>query len=93
MKKLKIIGIIVLLYLFIHISYTTVAQEGAIFITIFSSQENNLDISAQVTVATNQHTFPAHYDGVGTFYLFLPGFAESKKLAFETSQNIHLQSS
>lgn len=91
-KKLKIIAIIVLLYLFVHISYTTFVQENAIFVTVFAEQKHIPNITAQVTVDSNQHTFNATYDNQNIFYLFLPSFAADKKIKFETSDYIQITS-
>lgn len=91
-RKIKFIAITVLLLVFIHISYTTVAQDNSIFITIFSSEDHSFDISAQVAASSTQHIINAYYDDANTYYLFMPAYTKDKKLVFETGDGIHLAS-
>ncbi len=89
-KKLKLIAITVLLLTFCHLSYTTVAQDSSIFISVFTAKDNGLDISAQLATSTTQNTISAYYDGANTYYLFLPAYATDKKLSFTCGDFITL---
>ncbi|MBE5877454.1 MAG: hypothetical protein E7290_11280 [Lachnospiraceae bacterium] len=90
-KKLKVVAVTVLLFLFVHMSYTTIAQDFSVYITVFASKDSGLDISAQVSTSTTQNTISAYYDDINTYYLFLPSYAEDKKIIIETGDSIHTE--
>lgn len=91
-NKIKIVAIAVLLYLFVHISYTTIAQDFSTYITVFTSSDYTLDISAKITTSAVQNTISAYYDDTDSYYLFLPAYAKSKKVILEAGDNIEITS-
>lgn len=88
--KLKIITIVILTGIFACVLCKSIASDNALLITVFSSEEGNLDISGKVYTSKIQQIVEAHSDDHDTYYLFMPAYTENKKIIFETGKDIDI---
>lgn len=88
-KKIKLFATLLLLLLFLYISYTSLHE--TISISIFPNQDS-IDISAQLSFSDTQHSISAYHNGTNEFYLFLPSYALGKDISFTLGDNITLVS-
>ena len=89
--KLKIFAVIVMTGIFVFILHKSIAIDNALLITVFSTEDEALDISAQVYTAKKQQILKAHNDGMDSYYLFMPSYTQEKRVVFETGKNINIR--
>lgn len=90
--KIKLIILTVVIFLFGYILYHNIASENELHVTVFSSEDDILDISAKVNASSTQHMVHAFGGNEGIYYLFMPAYAQNKKIVFETGDNIKITS-
>lgn len=89
-NKWKIIILGILLCFFVVISYRNITSDNVVFVTVFSSEEGNFDISAQINTSSTQHVIHAFNNDDGIYYLFMPSYTKDKKIDFETGSKIDI---
>ncbi len=88
--KLKFITVLILTGIFAFVLCKSITSDNALVITVFSSEDGDLDISGQVYTSKIQQIVEAHSDGEDTYYLFMPAYTQGKKILFKKGNDINI---